>query len=369
MGLLDGRNPNKPAAPREQHIHHSAAWEAEQRKGKEVGHRWTTDRRGLLRTAGAVSAAASLGISAIARATPESDTKLYILGSRAGPSVGGAQYMTCYAVVIGDRVYVIDCGYGASEQLVRAGLRLQDIRDIFVTHHHPDHNIELGTLVYFAWYAGLTRPLGIYGPPPIKAMMDANLKATRPDVDIWLEDIGHPPMGPINVTELSKPQAVIDDGIVKVSCTLVNHPPVVPALGYRFDTPGRSIAFSGDTTPMESLVQLARGADVLVHEAIYPNPAGPSTVPALNGGDARVDAGDRRGSAIAGDAAKLLAHVLGSHSPVEEVGRIAQEAGVKTLVLAHTVSLAPGVTDGMWIAAARKHFSGEVIFAHDQMVF
>jgi ribonuclease BN (tRNA processing enzyme) len=60
--------------------------------------------------------------------------------------------------------------------------------------------------------------------------------------------------------------------------------------------------------------------------------------------------------------------VLSSHTTVEQAGQIAQEAGVKTLVLAHTVALMPGVTDGMWIAAARKHFSGEVIFAHDLMV-
>jgi ribonuclease BN (tRNA processing enzyme) len=334
-----------------------------------VSQDWTIDRRGLLRTAGAVSAAASLGVSGIARASAESDTKLYILGSRAGPSVGGAQYMTCYAVVVGDRVYVIDCGYGASEQLVRGGLKLQDIRDIFITHNHPDHNIELGTLTYFAWYAGLTRPLGIYGPPPTKTIMDGYLQALKPDVDVWLDDIGHPPMGAINVTELSKPQAVMDDGTVKVSCTLVKHTPIFKSLAYRFDTPGRSIAFSGDTSPVQSVIDLAKGCDVLVHEAIYPNPnQAAATVPPLNGGgDARIDRREP-GSAIAGDAAKLLQHVISSHTPVEEAGRIAQEAGVKTLVLAHTVSLMPGVTDGMWIAAAKKHFSGEVIFAHDLMV-
>ena len=332
-----------------------------------MGQDWNIDRRGLLRTAGAVSAAVSLGASGVARATPESDTKLYILGSRAGPSVGGAQYMTCYAVVIGDRVYVVDCGYGASEQLVRGGLKLQDIRNIFITHNHPDHNIELGTLVYFAWYAGLTRPLDIYGPPPLKTVLDGYLQAIKPDVDVWLDDIGHAPLGPVTAHELSKPQAVMDDGTVKVSCTLVKHTPIFKSLAYRFDTPGRSIAFSGDTSPVESVVELAKGCDVLVHEAIYLNPNGPSTVPALNGGDARVDRREP-GSAIAGDAAKLLQHVVSSHTPVEEAGRIAQEAGVKTLVLAHTVSLLPGVTDGMWIAAARKHFSGEVIFAHDLMV-
>jgi len=332
-----------------------------------VGQDWTLDRRGLLRTAGAVSAAATIGISNIARATPESDTKLYILGSRAGPSVGGAQYMTCYAVVIGDKVYVVDCGYGASEQLVRAGLRLQDIRNLFITHNHPDHNIELGTLIYFAWYAGLTRPLDVYGPPPLKTVLDAYLQALKPDVDVWLDDIGHPPMGPVTAHELSRPQAVMDDGTVKVSCTLVKHTPIFKSLGYRIDAPGRSIAFSGDTSPMESVVQLAKGADVLVHEAIYLNPTQPAAR-AGQAGDARIDTGDRRGSAIAGDPQKLLEHVISSHTPVEEAGRIAQEAGVRTLVLAHTVSLMPGVTDGMWIAAARKHFSGEVIFAHDLMV-
>jgi ribonuclease BN (tRNA processing enzyme) len=332
-----------------------------------VGQDWTLDRRGLLRTAGAVSAAATIGISNIARATPESDTKLYILGSRAGPSVGGAQYMTCYAVVIGDKVYVVDCGYGASEQLVRAGLRLQDIRNLFITHNHPDHNIELGTLIYFAWYAGLTRPLDVYGPPPLKTVLDAYLQALKPDVDVWLDDIGHPPMGPVTAHELSGPQAVMDDGTVEVSCTLVKHTPIFKSLGYRIDTPGRSIAFSGDTSPMESVVQLAKGADVLVHEAIYLNPNQPAAR-AGQAGDARIDTGDRRGSAIAGDPQKLLEHVISSHTPAEEAGRIAQEAGVRTLVLAHTVSLMPGVTDGMWIAAARKHFSGEVIFAHDFMV-
>ncbi len=198
-------------------------------------------------------------------------TKLHILGSRAGPSVGsGSLPDELRFLTVGDALYVVDCGYGATEQLVRAGLRPQDIRDLFITHHHPDHNIELGTLIYFAWYAGLEKPLGIYGPPPVKTMTQSYLAVIKPDIDIWLDDIGHAPLGPINVTELSKPQDVLDDGTVKVRCTLVNYPPEsVPALAYRFDTPDRSIVFSGDTTPMQSLVELARGADVLVHEAIY----------------------------------------------------------------------------------------------------
>ncbi|MXO57998.1 MBL fold metallo-hydrolase [Altererythrobacter salegens] len=324
---------------------------------------WKVNRRGLLRGGGALAAGAVVPWAAGAAAG--GTTKLHILGSRAGPSVGGGQYQTSYAVTVGDALYMVDCGYGATEQLVRAGLRPQDLRDLFITHHHPDHNIELGTLIYFAWYAGLVKPLGIYGPPPVKAMTQSYLAALKPDIDIWLDDIGHPPLGPIDVTELSRPQDVMDDGTVKVTCTVVNHPPVVPALGYRFDTPDRSIAFSGDTTPVPAMVELARGADVLVHEAIYTDDN--VTANRSGNGDARVDSGES-GSAIAGDAQKLLDHVLGSHTKAEDAGRIAAEAGVKTLVLAHTVSLVPGVTDGMWIAAARKHFDGEVIYAHDLMV-
>jgi ribonuclease BN (tRNA processing enzyme) len=281
----------------------------------------------------------------------------------AGPSVGAARYQTSHVILVGERAYVIDCGYGATEQLVRAGVKLASIRDIFITHHHPDHNIELGTLIYFAWYAGLEAPLGLYGPPPLKAITAAYLKAVKPDVDVWLKDIGHKPMGPIEVHEVSQTGPVMQDDKIKVRCAVVNHPPVVPALAYRFDTPGRSIAFSGDTTPLEAVAQLAKDADVLVHEAIYPEKLGRSDA---SGGDTRVGTG-RQGSAIAGDPDKLRRHVLQSHSPVVEVGRIAAEAGVKTLVLSHIVPVDGSVTEEMWRAAAAQHFKGQIIVAHDLM--
>jgi ribonuclease BN (tRNA processing enzyme) len=321
-------------------------------------------RRRLIRgmAAGAAAALTPPALSSAAPASPPTGTRLVILGSMAGPSVGGARYQTSHAVLVQGRTYVVDCGYGATEQLVRAGIKLASLRDIFVTHHHPDHNIELGTLIYFAWYAGMEAPLGVYGPPPIKAITDAYLKAEKPDVDVWLADIGHKPMGPIRVHEISAAGPVMQDDLIKVTCAIVNHPPVVPALAYRFDTPGRSIAFSGDTTPVEAVAQLAKGADVLVHEAIYPEAMGRGST-----GDARVDS-DRGGSAIAGDPDKLRRHVLQSHSPVVEVGRIAAEAGVKTLVLSHIVPVDATVTEEMWRAAAAQHFKGEIIVARDLMV-
>ncbi len=311
-------------------------------------------RRSLL---GAAAALPMLGSTARAAA---GDTKLIILGTLGGPAVGAARYNTSHVLLHAGAAYVVDCGYGVTEQLVRAGVKLPSVRDVFVTHHHPDHNIELGTLIYFAWYYGRSEPLGIYGPPPIGHMTRAYLDAQKPDVDIWVKDIDHKPMPPVTTHEISHGGPVMHDENVRVTAAIVQHPPVTPALGYRFDFPGRSIAFSGDTAPSEAVVQLAKGADVLVHEAIY--------LEALPGGGFKPLPRATGSPDNASDPKKLLEHLIRSHSPAEEVGRIAAEAGVKTLVLSHLAPAPPTVPEETWRAEAAKHFKGEIIVARDLMV-
>ena len=313
-------------------------------------------RRAVLKAAAALPALSA----AIAQAAEPGATKLILLGTMGGPSVGRPRYMTSCVMLHRGAAHVLDCGYGATEQLVRAGVKLQDIRDIFITHHHPDHNIELGTLIYFAWYAGMTGALNLYGPPPLQQITTAYLKALKPDIDIWLEDIGHAPLGPVKVHEISTAGPVVTSGEMKVTSALVSHPPVVPALGYRFDFPDRSIVFSGDTAPVESIARLARGADVLVHEAMY--------MPAMKGELGEISTRPAGGSAIQADRDKLWGHLMRSHSPAEQVGRIAAEADVKTLVLYHLVPIT-GVTDEQWKAAVRSGgFKGEIVVGQDLMV-
>jgi ribonuclease BN (tRNA processing enzyme) len=126
-----------------------------------------------------------------------------------------------------------------------------------------------------------------------------------------------------------------------------DHPPVTPALAYRFDARDRAIVISGDTRRSDALTRLAEGADVLVHEALY--------VPAVDRLAARVP-----------NAARLKESILSHHTPVEDAGRVAQAAGVKTLVLSHFVPPDdPGVTDQMWIDAARTTFRGRIIVGKD----
>ena len=134
-----------------------------------------------------------------------------------------------------------------------------------------------------------------------------------------------------------------------VTAALVDHPPVVPAFAYRFDTPSRSIVISGDTNRSDNLINLAKGADILVHEALW--------VPAVD-----------RLVAMIPNASTLKKHIIDSHTSVEDCGRVASAAGVKTLVLSHIVPKGdPSITDQMWIEAARTHFKGQIIVARDPM--
>jgi len=122
---------------------------------------------------------------------------------------------------------------------------------------------------------------------------------------------------------------------------------VEPALAYRFDTSDRSIVISGDTAPSDALTQLAKGADVLVHEAMY--------LPAID-----------RLVARAPNTPRLKEHILASHTSAEDAGRVAQAAGVKHLVLSHLVPADdPTITEAMWIGAARVHFRGRVTVGKD----
>ena len=123
--------------------------------------------------------------------------------------------------------------------------------------------------------------------------------------------------------------------------------PSSPAFAYRFDAADRSIVISGDTAPSDNLIKLARGADVLVHAALY--------VPAVDRLVARVP-----------NAPALKASIIAHQTSAEDAGRVAQAAGVKTLVLSHLVPPDdPEVTDQMWIDAARVHFRGTVIVGKD----
>jgi len=302
-------------------------------------------RRAFLTAAAALSAAVSL------RSMPHGQsarTRLILLGTGGGPRPRKVSSASAQVIISNHAAYVIDCGDGVARQLAFADVPLPTVRHIFVTHQHSDHNADYGNLIWLAWVAGLRTRVDAWGPPPLEKMTKLFFEMNAYDIDTRIANEGRVPLAPlVHVHEIDKGGVVMRDDNVTVTATLVDHPPVVPAFGYRIDAADRSIVISGDTRPSDNLIALARGADVLVHSVLY--------VPAVDRLVARVP-----------NAPALKASILAHQTSVEDAGRIAQAAGVKTLVLSHLVPPDdPEVTEQMWIDAARVYFRGPVIVGKD----
>ena len=280
-------------------------------------------------------------------------TKLVLLGTGSGPIPGLPRRMASNLMVHNGAAYVLDCGLGVTNEYARTGIPFSALQSIFITHHHPDHNVEYGPLLIIGWGAGMRHSVHAYGPPPLRQITEDYFRSAKPTIDFWAEDFHLASLQTIEVHEIANSGPVMQDHNVKVTSVLVQHPPVRPALGYRFDFPDRSIAFSGDTVALEAVAEMAKGSDVLVHEAV--------DFPAI---EAFVR--QQIAAGAAGTVEAVMAHMRADHTSAEDAGRIAQEAGVKTLVLSHIGP--PSVSDASWQAAAGKYFKGEIIVGHDLAV-
>lgn len=277
-----------------------------------------------------------------------SKSRLILLGTAGGPTPKPNRAAPGQVIVVNGVSYVVDCGNGVARQLILAKLKLASIRDVFITHHHSDHNADYGNLLLLAWATDLAHKVDTWGPPPLAEMTRQFLALNDYDIRTRMADEGRPPLKDLIVPhEIRDGGVVMQDENVKVTAAVVQHPPVEPAFAYRFDCPDRSIVISGDTRPSENLVKLARGADVLVHEVMH--------LPSLE-----------QLIATEPNAKTLREHLLASHTTTEQVGRLATEAGVKTLVLSHFVPGGyPFLKDDVWFDAVRPYFSGNLIVGRD----
>jgi ribonuclease BN (tRNA processing enzyme) len=312
-------------------------------RSAKAGH----SRRDFLAASAAVGAAAILPSLSGAQ---EKRTRLILLGTGGGPRPKKENNASAQVIVANDMLYVIDCGDGVARQLVLAGLSLDRLCHVFVTHHHSDHNADYGNLLLLSWASGLRTRVDTWGPPPIDRITRLFFEMNDYDIDVRVRDEGRVPLVPlVQVHELAGPGTVMQDDNLKVRAALVEHPLVTPAYAYRFDAPDRSIVISGDTAWSDRLVELAQGADVLVHEALF--------LPAVDRLVARVQ-----------NASTLRKHLLASHTSAEDCGKIAAAAGVKTLVLSHFVPPDdPLVSEDMWREAAARHYRGEIVVGRDLM--
>jgi ribonuclease BN (tRNA processing enzyme) len=338
----------------------------------------------------------------------QANERLILLGTAGGSNPKSTRAGFSNAIVVGDAAYIIDCGEGVHHQAWRSGIAMHiirrppggsTVRAIFLTHLHSDHVIDYPNLLFGFWP---THEVNVYGPgeaglpiaayppgriveplfpeqptPGITAMTDHFFRAfaynlnvriadeDRPDItktvrthEIGVTRPGYAPGIDVGVSASGATPASAapdmepfvvrptDEYGVTVSAVLVQHAPVFPALGYRFDTPSGSVAFSGDTGPCDNVVRLAQGADVLVHEVI----------------DVEFVA---RKVAKMPNRDAIISHLSSSHTSPEDAARVAQRAGVKRLVLSHLVPGDDDIHEEEWEARARPYFDGEIVCGVD----
>src|SRR5262245_9161252 len=307
-------------------------------------------RRHLLSAgaAGALAGALSGRRQGLAQQRNLGRNRLVLLGTRGGPRITDYKPSPAANLIVWNNVpYVIDTGYGVTFKLVEAKFPLPALRYTFITHHHSDHNAEFGLLVSKAWATGLQTPVDSYGPAGMRALAQGFWDAYKFDIDTRIADEGRPDLRKlVNVHEYTE-GPVMAAGDAKVTALRNEHPPITESFALKFEFPGKTVVFSGDTAYFPPLAAFAKGADILVHEVMY----GPALADLV-----------RRNP----NAATLMAHLKASHTLTEDVGRIATEAGVKTLVLSHLVPAdAAGMTAQTWADAVRPTFKGEIVIAHD----
>ncbi|AHD03573.1 MBL fold metallo-hydrolase [Leisingera methylohalidivorans] len=273
---------------------------------------------------------------------------LVLLGTKGGPAIrqGGAM-PTCSLLRLDGKSILVDCGIGVSRSVVEAGVSLLDLDAIFITHLHSDHVVELGPLIYTAWTTGLNKPLTVYGPEGSEDYWRHFLKAMAFDHAIRIDDEGRPEIaGMIRFETLNEGFETALDGVA-VRALRVDHPPVTECYALRFEGGGQSVVFSADTCYFPPLARFAAGADVLVHEAM-------------------LTAGVEKLVARTASAGRLREHLLASHTPAADVGRIASDAMVGQLVLNHLVPADdPDFGEADWKDEVSRTWNGPLVVGRD----
>lgn len=306
--------------------------------------------RGGLRVALAVSLAAAAAQHRPPAAAADAPVRIVLLGTGT-PNATPDRMGPATAIVVGDTAYLVDAGPGVVRRAAAAAergvdaLRVANLRYVFVTHLHSDHTVGYADLILTPWVLERTAPLEAYGPPGLRAMTRHLLAAYREDIDVRLH--GLEPANPtgyrVNVHEV-RPGAIFRDRKVGVTVEAfrVPHGSWRHAYGYKFVTRAGTVVVSGDTGPFDGLVAVARGADVLVHEAY-----------ATEGWRRRDPVWQRYHAAF--------------HTPGWKVGEIAARAGVATVVLTHQLTWS--ATDADLVAEVQAAFGGRVISGRDLDVF
>jgi ribonuclease BN (tRNA processing enzyme) len=250
--------------------------------------------------------------------------RVTILGS--GTGVPSLRRSSCALLVeAGSTALLFDVGAGTIRRLLENHTRIEDITHLCLSHFHPDHSGELASFLFALRNPALHRDghhLTLIGGPGFIAFFERLKQA----FGHWI-DLGDHRLSLVELGGTGPDQITVDDLVIRTAPVLHN----VESLAFRVERQGRTMVYSGDTDHCESLIDLARGADLLVCESATP------------------------------DHLKIDGHLTPSLA-----GDIAQRAGVKVLVLTHFY---PECDKTDIAKACRRTYDGELFPAEDLMRF
>lgn len=271
----------------------------------------------------------------------------------------------CTAVVAGEQLFIVDAGAGSSRVLSRMRIPQDRIDAIFLTHFHSDHIDGLGELLMQRWAnGGSATPVPLHGPRGVEQVARGFAAAYRLDDGYRIAHHGEAVMPASGAGARARPFAPPPDGEgevlleragVKITAFRVDHAPVEPAVGYRFDYGGRSVVLSGDTRRSTNLEAFARDVDLLVHEALSPRLVARISEAAETAGNQRI--------------AKIARDILDYHTTPVEAARSARAAGVGHLLYNHIVPplLLPPMVE-LFVEGVDEVYSGPVTVGRDGLL-
>jgi ribonuclease BN (tRNA processing enzyme) len=281
--------------------------------------------------------------------------KVTLLGTGT-PSPSLKRASSGYLIDVGSDLIVMDHGPGAHHRLLETGKRAVDVTHVFLSHLHYDHCLDYLRLVLQRWDIGADRipELVVYGPPATQRMTDLLVGpegAFAPDITARIKHQGSidifearggqaPRKWPVPKVQEVRPGDVIQGNGWTVRVGEASHvQPYLDCYGYRIDSAGRSICYSGDSGGIApGIVELARGCDVLIHMCHYYTGTEPT---------------------------KIYRAVCGNHI---DTARVAAKSGAKMLVLTHMLEQIdqPGMREKI-VKEISAIYDGTIIWGEDLM--
>ena len=267
----------------------------------------------------------------------------------------------CTAVIAGKRLFIVDSGAGSTRVLARIRIPAAAIEAILLTHFHSDHIDGLGELQLQRWAGGHREPVPLYGPSGVEEIVRGINAAYSQSRASRVVHHGRDLMNPAGAGAVARPfrtpaerqeMLVLEDETLRITAFRVNHEPVEPAVGYRFEYGGRSLVISGDTAKSENLAHFSRGADLLIHDSLSPRLLERITLAAHTAGNETVE--------------QITKDILDYHATPVEAAETAESAGVRFLLFSHVVPPLPiAILEGVFLEGVNEVYTGDYKIARD----